>query len=142
MEHNLRWSQDGIRGDQVTPKTLADSMFQSAYSYYANTQYEQAIELNLSYMKDSVFAAIYGDEANLVLGNIFLQLEPPQPDSALKYLNAVSSKEPELKSYADWYRSLAYLFQNDAKEAINHLLQIPQGTDKYVAAQELLKKIE
>ena len=113
----------------------ADNLSQAEHAFNTGDYAAAATALE-SYLQNKPDNA----EARYFLGICYL--ETSQYGRAESIFRELSDGDSAYKNEGLWYLALATLRQDDRDRARKYLLQIPEGSDRYGQARELLGKME
>ena len=126
---------------QSDRSSTAEEDYIAIIGFYDNQQYQEAMPLLEDYTSKSPNQA----NAQIMLGNVYLNVLPAQTQKAIDLFQSISSSDNKLFSeVAEWYLALAYL-KNDEKEKALPVLEslAEQSVGKYSKlAEKLLSSIE
>lgn len=98
------------------------------WTAYRTGNYQAAVDVltDLSTQEDALDYL-----ADFYLGQCYLMLNPPQPQSAIEAFERVLEKDHDYREQADWYLALAYLKASDLDNAQQHFQQIAINPDHF-----------
>jgi tetratricopeptide (TPR) repeat protein len=117
-------------------RSASDSVVIKAEESFNNKDYQQA----LSYFDQLLESDQENSELQLYKGIVLLELN--RFDEAERVFKSVQDSNSVFKTRALWYLALSKLKQNRFEECRNIAAQIPEGSDEYDNAQELLERLD
>ena len=120
----------------LAERSTADSVVIKAEESFNNKEYKQALSYFDQLLEDDQENA----ELQLYKGIVLLELN--RFDEAERIFSVVQNSNSVFKTKALWYQALSKLKQNRYDECRTIAKQIPEGSDEYDNAQELLERLD
>jgi len=126
---------------QSDRSSTAEEDYIAIIGFYDNQQYQEAMPLLENYISKNTNQA----NAQIMLGNVYLNVSPAQTQKAIDLFQAISSSENKLfLEVAQWYLALAYLKNDEKGKALPVLENLAEkSVGKYSKlAEKLLENIK